>query len=280
LKSYFFFFCKQVRGRSPSPLGGEFSPLRRTEPSASLLVEAALDAAERDLSGKLADLKPLVHEPSGSSFLPRMNGIHSSESAEPDYSLMSACAKPRISGIPETGLDMSYKQYDTDMSTTDLGSEFRVMRSPEQVSFEQEQGLDMSRTSGYAGAGSPYARYSHTDLLPPHLHPHHRAAVAAAGLMYEMEPARCVSPPVSPTPPPSSSYQAELLRHHWHHLPPSSHHTLDLSTARSVQQTSPEQSMSPPHPSYQSYPLSPSPYHAPPPPRATTPTYHHYSGYY
>ncbi|KAF4520382.1 hypothetical protein B566_EDAN012887 [Ephemera danica] len=269
----------QVRGRSPSPLGGgEFSPLRRTEPSASLLVEAALDAAERDLSGKLADLKPLAHDPSASSFLPRMNGIHSSEPPEPDYSLMAACTKPR--GIPETGLDMSYKQYDTEMSANDLTSEFRSMRSPEHVGFEQEQGLDMSRSSGYAGAsGSPYARYSHPELLPPHLHPHHRAAVAAAGLMYEMEPARGVSPSSSPPP-----YQAELLRHHWPHhpLPPSSHHTLDLSTQRGgVQQPSPEQSMSPPPPTYQGYGLPPSPYHPPPPPRAPTPTgYHHYAGYY
>lgn len=260
-------FGFQARG---SPMGGEFSPLRRTEPSASLLVEAALDAAERDLTGKLADLKPLSHD-NPPNFMQRMNGLHA-DMSETDYSLMSTCSKPpRMTGIPETGLDMSYKQYDnSDLvnSSADMNSEFRVMRSPEQVSFEQEQGLDMSRTSSYAAGG--YTRYSHSELIPPHLHAHHRAAVAAAGLMYEMEPANIRSPPPSPP-----AYQADLLRHHWHHLPASSHHTLDLSTARGQQ--SPEQSMSPPPPSYQNYP--PSPYHAPPP-RAPTPPYHHYSGYY
>jgi len=158
------------------------------------------------------------------------------------------------------------------------GGDYRVMRSPEMVFEPQEQGLDMSRNSTFPSGGPPaYARYP--ELLPPHLHPHHRAAVAAAGLMYEMEPARCQSPP-PPPPSPPPPYQAELLRHHWHHLPPTAHHTLDLSTARGAQ-VSPDQSISPPPTVYQNYPPSPVSYHATTSqPRAPTPNYHQHSGYY
>ncbi|CAB3385751.1 Hypothetical predicted protein [Cloeon dipterum] len=290
--------------RSPNPLASDFgtlrrpdaddfAPLRRQEPSASLLVEAALDAAERDLTVKLAELKTIPMDPSilptsvpgsSNSFLSRLNGMHSNEiPPEADYGNMVISSK--ANRIPETGLDMSYKQYEPEMVVTSEisgGGDYRVMRSPDLVFEPQEQGLDMSRSSAFPSAGSPYARYP--ELLPSHLHPHHRAAVAAAGLMYEMEPVRCQSPlPVPPSPPPPSYQAAELLRHHWHHLPPTAHHTLDLSTARGVQ-VSPEQSISPPPTVYQNYPPSPAAaaaYHASTSqPRAPTPNYHQHSGYY
>ncbi|XP_059474897.1 uncharacterized protein LOC132196348 [Neocloeon triangulifer] len=284
--------------RSPNSMGADFGslrrqetddfgPLRRQEPSASLLVEAALDAAERDLTVKLAELKTIPMDPSSlstnlpgssNSFLSRLNGMHSNElPQEVDYG--NIVISNKSNRIPETGLDMSYKQYDNDMVVPpDITTDYRVMRSPEMVFEQQEQGLDMSRNSAFPSAGT-YARFP--ELLPPHLHHHHhRAAVAAAGLMYEVEPVRCQSPPPqAPSPPP---YQSELLRHHWHHLPPTAHHTLDLSTARGVQ-VSPDQSISPPPPpNYQNYPpSSAAAYHASTAqPRAPTPNYHQHSGYY
>ena len=120
--------------RSPSSSSGDFGnlrrtdpedfgPLRRTEPSASLLVEAALDAAERDLTVKLAELKTIPMEPlpvpsqSGqNTFLSRLNGMHPADcSSDADYVNIISNKGSRI---PETGLDMSYKQYEPEMVNT------------------------------------------------------------------------------------------------------------------------------------------------------------------
>ncbi|XP_068083662.1 uncharacterized protein [Anabrus simplex] len=181
-----------------------------------------------------------------------------------------------------------YKQYESLEVAQDFGrsSSERSGFEPLLVGTTAElQGLDMSARSGgyhhgFVSSGSqPMTRYHHlydmaTERQTVDL------SMSGRGGTYSTSP-----------PPPYS--HSDVLRVVSLDLTPGGRHSVDLSLPRSSSLPAvgnqalvdPGRMMSPPpHPGYQNYPLSPSPYH----PSSRTPhitstspsTYHHYSGYY
>ena len=196
-------------------------------------------------------------------------------------------------------LDLAYKQYE-------VLEELRPGFEPLLVGSTELQGLDMSaRSYHHSNFGSQaVSRYHHTSVLydmasgGPERQSVDLSMTSRAGNGYS-----------SPPPPPPYSHSEvlrvvslDLSRHHPHHphhqlpapramtpspAPPGTpnHVVPEMSRMSSVSNqglVDPGRILSPPpHPSYQSYPLSPSPYHRTPHIASTSPSaYHHYSGYY
>ncbi|XP_069677916.1 uncharacterized protein [Periplaneta americana] len=198
-------------------------------------------------------------------------------------------------------LDLAYKQYE-------VLEELRPGFEPLLVGSTELQGLDMSARSYHHGSfgSQTVSRYHHTSVLYD---------MAAAGgperqsVDLSMTTGRAGNGYTSPPPPPPYSHSEvlrvvslDLSRHHPHHphhqlpapramtpspAPPGTpNHVVPemsrMSTVGNQGLVDPGRILSPPpHPSYQSYPLSPSPYHRTPHIASTSPSaYHHYSGYY
>ncbi|PSN33065.1 hypothetical protein C0J52_14152 [Blattella germanica] len=182
-------------------------------------------------------------------------------------------------------LDLAYKQYE-------VLEELRPGFEPLLVGGAELQGLDMS-ARGYHPSNFASSRYHLYEA--PERQSVDLSMAGRAGNGYS-----------SPPPPPPYSHSEvlrvvslDLSRHHPHHphhqlpapramtpspAPPSTpnHVVPEMSRMGNQGLVDPGRILSPPpHPSYQSYPLSPSPYHRTPHIASTSPSaYHHYSGYY
>ncbi|PNF25863.1 hypothetical protein B7P43_G11121 [Cryptotermes secundus] len=196
-------------------------------------------------------------------------------------------------------LDLAYKQYE-------VLEELRPGFEPLLVGSTELQGLDMSSRSYHHGnfGSQAVSRYHHTSVL------YDMAAGGPDRQSVDLSmTGRVGNGYTSPPPPPPYSHSEvlrvvslDLSRHHSHHA----HHQLPAPRAMTPSPAPPGtpnhvipemNRMStvttqglvdtgrilspPPHPSYQTYPLSPSSYHRTPHIASTSPSaYHHYSGYY
>ena len=196
-------------------------------------------------------------------------------------------------------LDLAYKQYE-------VLEELRPGFEPLLVGSTELQGLDMSARSYHHGnfGSQTVSRYHHTSVL------YDMAAGGPERQSVDLSmTSRVGNGYTSPPPPPPYSHSEvlrvvslDLSRHHPHHphhqlsvpramtpspAPPGTpNHVVSemnrMSTVSNQGLVDPGRILSPPpHTSYQTYPLSPSPYHRTPHIASTSPSaYHHYSGYY
>lgn len=214
------------------------------------------------------------------------------------------------------GLDMSARSVSYHHSFVSSSSQPMTRYHHTSVLYDmaterQSVDLSMSGRGGTYSSSPPPPPYSHSDVLRvvsldltpggrhsvdlslprssstsishhhhPHAHHHHQLTPARVMPTSNSPPdPRIVAPPAPPSTP--NHVVPELSR--------SSNLMSPLPTVNNQGLVDPTRMMSPPppHPGYQNYPLSPSPYHPPsrtphtPHITSTSPsTYHHYSGYY
>ncbi|KAK7789664.1 hypothetical protein R5R35_003072 [Gryllus longicercus] len=232
----------------------------------------------RSAGGERSGFEPLLvgstTELQGLDMSARSGGYH--------HSFVSSSSQPMTRYHHTSVLyDMATERQSVDLSMSGRGGTYSTSPPPPYTHSDVLRVVSLDLTPGGRHSVDLSLPRSSSASMPHHHHPHphHHHQIASSGRV--MAPAssptdpRIVAPPAPPSTP--NHVVPELSR--------ASNLMSPLPTVNNQGLVDPARMMSPPpHPGYQNYPLSPSPYHPPsrtPHITSTSPsTYHHYSGYY